>query len=323
MKLGREDSTHKRLRIGVTLLTLQIRMQAFKEIQKELPGVKENISLKEHSTFRIGGRAKYYYKPERAEDVIKAILVAKKLNLPLFVLGKGSKLLISDNGYDGMVIHFLFPFLNFQNSKVSVLAGTPLPLLVSEAAKKSLSGLEWAVGIPGTVGGAIRGNAGAFGGSMAEVVKTVEAFNVQKEKTERFSSQGCEFNYRESVFKKKPNLIIVSASLEFKTGNKDKIQKRMKEYLMSRKEKQPLGFFSAGSIFKNPPDVSAGELIDRCGLKGKRIGDVQVSKKHANFIVNLGKGKAEDVMTLIKLIKKEVKGKFGVTLEEEIQYLGF
>jgi UDP-N-acetylmuramate dehydrogenase len=221
-------------------------------------------------------------------------------------------------------------------------AGTALAELVNASRKAGLSGLEWAIGIPGTIGGAIWGNAGAFGKSMADVVENVEVLDVREinppkfceAKLRRVKNKDCHFGYRESIFKKNPNLIILSSEIKLKKGNKKKIKEKMKEYLDYRKETQPLNFPSAGSIFKNPaPEqssvrgkslwFSAGELIEKCGLKGKKIGDVKISEKHANFIVNLGKGKARDVKKLIKLIKKRVKKNFKIDLEEEIQFIGF
>jgi len=199
--------------------------------------------------------------------------------------------------------------------------------------------LEWAVGIPGTVGGAVWGNAGAFNKSMKDVVKSVEALEVKNEKckVKNFKNRDCRFGYRDSIFKHNKNLIILSAVLQLKKGKKKEIENKVKENLNYRKERQPLNFPSAGSIFKNPPGFFAGELgeedkssssafaaarlIEKCGLKGKKIGNVKISEIHSNFIVNLGRGTAKDVMRLIKIIKNKVKKKFGVVLEEEIQYL--
>jgi len=293
------------------------------EIKEILPELKQDILLKDYTTFKIGGKAKYFYKAKTKEELIKAVKIAKKNKLPFFILGGGSNLLVADKGFDGLVINFHFSTFNFQNNKIFCEAGTPLTLIVSEARQRSLTGIEWGIGIPGTVGGAIRGNAGAFGESIGNIIKQVEVFNSEKEKIENYSQKDSGFAYRESVFKKRPELVILSAELELKIGNKEEIQKKMKEYLDYRKDRQPLEFPSAGSIFKNPSDISAGQLIDQCGLKGKRIGNVEISKKHANFIINLGDGKAEDVLKLIDLMKKQVKDKFNIQLEEEIQYVGF
>ena len=204
-------------------------------------------------------------------------------------------------------------------------AGVMLGELVNILAKTGLSGLEWAAGIPGTVGGAIFGNAGAFNKSMKDVVKSVEALEVKNEKckVKNFKNRDCKFSYRDSIFKNNKNLIILSVTLQMKRGDKKEIENKIKKNLEQRNKTQPLNFPSGGSIFKNPPGFFAGELVKRCGLKGKKIGNVKISEKHSNFIVNLGNGKAKDVIKLIKLIKQKVKKKFGVTLEEEIQFLGF
>jgi len=281
-------------------------------IQKLLPGIKKNVLLKNYTTFKIGGRAKYFYAAKDKEDLIGAIALAKKKKLPFFILGGGSNLLISDRGFNGLVIKF----------------GQPLSLYVSK-------GLEWAVGIPGTIQGAVCGNAGAFKQSMQDAVKEVEVFDVKTGEIKNFKNKDCQFSYKDSIFKKKKNLIILSVKIKNRAseGSEDEDEnevliaskksnaQKIKEYLDYRKERQPLNFPSAGSVFKNPPGFSAGELIDECGLKGKKIGNVKISEKHANFIVNLGRGEAKDVMRLIKIIKNRVKKKFGVVLEEEIVIL--
>jgi len=316
-------------------------------IEKTLPGIKKNILLKEYTSFKIGGRAKYFFEAKKKEDLLKAVITAKKLALPFFVLGGGSNLLVSDKGYNGLVIkcqmsNTEFPFMETrgkkrtkfsspvkcqnQNSKLKTIyveVGTPLALLVREAAKNSLSGLEWAAGIPGTVGGAIFGNAGAFGKSIGDLIEEVEVLDSGTEKIKILSNRDCKFSYRESLFKENKNLIILSANLQLKKEKKSEIERKIKEYLDYRRETQPLNFPSAGSVFKNPLGFSAGDLIERCGLKGKRIGDVKISEKHANFIINLGNGRASDVKKLINLIKKSAKKKFKIVLEEEVQFLGF
>ncbi len=293
------------------------------EIKKILPELKQDILLKDYTTFKIGGKAKYFYKAETKEELIKAVKITKKIKLPFFILGGGSNILVADKGYQGLVIKMLHTNHLILDTKISTEAAVPLSLLVKKSLDSNLTGLEWGIGIPGTVGGAIRGNAGAFGKSISDIIKQVEVFNSEKEKIENYSQKDSSFAYRESVFKKRPELVILSAELELKIGNKEEIQKKMKECLDYRKNSQPLEFPSAGSIFKNLPDISAGQFIDQCGLKGKRIGNVEISEKHANFIINLGDGKAEDVLKLINLMKKQVKDKFNIQLEEEIQYVGF
>jgi len=352
----------------------------FQQIKEELPGIKRNVSLKSYTTFKIGGPAKYFFEAKGKEDLIRAILVAKSKKLPFFILGGGSNILVSDKGYKGLIIKIKNQKSKIKNTNqkskiIETESDALLSQIVALALKNSLTGLEWAIGIPGTIGGAIYGNAGAFGRSTKDVIQKVEVFDLKDKKIKILKNKDCKFGYRDSIFKhansarsplargmqtrpcEYPNLIILSATLQLKKGNKKKIQEKMKEYLNYRKEKQPLNLPSVGSIFKNSKNFSAGELgeedkssslstelpkeakvrkrtkfscdfaaarlIEECGLKGKRIGNVKISEKHANFIVNLGGGKAEDVKKLINLAKKRVKEKFGITLEEEICYLGF
>jgi UDP-N-acetylmuramate dehydrogenase len=288
---------------------------------------------------------------EKKEDIVRVISAAKKFNLPFFILGGGSNLLVSDKGFKELVIKIKNKELKVKNNKIFVEAGVVLNQLVNTALKNNLSGLEWAAGIPGTVGGAICGNAGAFNKSTGDLVKNVEVLEVANCKIKILNNKDCNFRYRDSIFKHKKNLIVLSATLQFKKRNKKEIKERIKKYLNYRKETQPLNYPSAGSIFKNPKGFSgaaasfaaasfaaarqgeedkssslsfaAARMIEECGLKGKRIGNVKISEKHANFIVNLGQGKAKDVKKLIELAKKRVKNKFGIDLEEEICYLGF
>ena len=296
-------------------------------IKKELPRTQRNVSLSKYTTFRIGGPAEYFSVVKTENDLIKTIKTAKKIRLPFFVLGGGSNLLVSDKGFRGIVINLQFSILNFRKSKIITGAGTSLGKLVNTSAKKGLSGLEWAAGIPGTIGGAILGNAGAFGRSIAEAVEEVRVLDVRrKPRIKNYKLRSCKFEYRDSIFKGNPHLIILSAVLKLKKSKKLEILRKMKGYLDYRRKNQPFNFPSAGSVFKNPSDKfdkSAGWLIEKAGLKGKRINDAQISEKHANFIVNLGKAKAKDVVKLINLIKSRVKNKFGIKMEEEISYLGF
>jgi len=283
-------------------------------IKNLLPGIKRNVLLKNYTTFKIGGPAKYFFVAKNKEELISAISAAKKNHLPFFILGGGSNLLVSDKGFNGLVVKF----------------GQPLSWYVSK-------GLEWAAGIPGTIQGGVYGNAGAFGKSMKDIIESVEVFDAETGKIKIFKNKDCRFSYRNSIFRKKKKLIILSVRIKQQVsegsedGEEDKVlfapkkvnAKKIKQYLDYKKQTQPLNFPSAGSVFKNPKGFSAGELIEKCGLKGKKVGNVKISEKHANFIVNLGQGKAKDVIKLIKLIKKKVKNKFKILLEEEIQHLGF
>jgi len=327
---------------------LQIKVQNYKRIKRLLPEIKTNIPLKNYTTFKIGGPAKYFFEAKTKEDLIKAVKTANELKLPFFILGGGSNILVADKGYDGLVIKAQSSKLKTtaqnHSSKLKTIyvdSGVSLSNLISFCLDKSLTGMEWAVGIPGaTVGGAIKGNAGAFGQSMKDITKTVTVLEIPNHKlqitnkfqTKTFKNKDCKFKYRDSIFKHNKNLIILSTEIELKKGDKEAIKKRVKENLKWRKDNQSLDFSSAGSVFQNPAleqgsvqdgaiQYSAGWLIEQCGLKGKKAGKAQISKKHANFIINSGSAKAQDVMKLINLAKKKVKEKFGIDLKEEIVIL--
>jgi len=306
--------------------------------------IKKNVNLKNYSTFKIGGKAKYFVIAKNEDEIKKAILWAKKKKIPFFILGGGSNVLFSDEGFKGLVIKLRNTKYQIRNTKVTAEVGVPLQKLVAETAKKGLSGLENLAGIPGTLGGAIFGNAGAFGREIGDLVEEVKILKIENCKLQiaKLKKKDCKFGYRDSIFKKRKNWIILEATLKLKKGNKKEIEEKIKEILRLRKEKQPLEFPCAGSVFKNVPVknlpkkikekfkdkikngfLPAGVLIDQAGFKGYQIGKAKVSEKHANFIVNLGKAKAKDVLSLIKTIKKKIKRKFGVKLEPEIQLIGF
>jgi len=297
------------------------------DLDKHLPKIQKNVSLAEYTTFRIGGKARYFLTVQTKEELFEAISIAKKLKLPFFILGGGSNLLVSDSGYKGMVIKIqMNNFFVLPSGKIFAEAGAKLSDLVKISFKKGLTGMEWAAGIPrATVGGAIYGNAGGFGQSIKNIVEGVEVLDLKSFKVKNFKNKDCKFGYRESIFKKNNNLIILSATFKLKKAEKEKIKGLMEKYLEHRKTIQPLNYPSAGSVFKNPKtknkNLKAGELIEKCGLKGKRMGRAKISEKHANFIVNLGGAKEKDVKNLINLMKKQVKDKFGITLEEEVRFL--
>jgi UDP-N-acetylmuramate dehydrogenase len=306
--------------------------------------IKKNVSLKNYSTFKIGGKAKYFLIAKNEKEILKGICWARKKKIPFFILGGGSNVLFSDKGFNGLLIKLQNTQYEIRNTKIIAEAGVPLQKLVLESAKKGLSGLENLAGIPGTLGGAIWGNAGAFGkeiGDLVEEVKTLQIANC-KLKIEKLKKKDCKFGYRDSIFKRKKNWIILEAILKLKKGKKKEIEKKIKEILKLRKEKQPLRFPSAGSVFKNLPMkkvpkkvrekfkekikngfLPAAVLIEAAGLKGYQIGGAKISEKHANFIVNIKSAKASDVKELIEKIKKEVKKKFKIKLEEEIELVGF
>jgi len=284
-----------------------------------MEGLKENVLLSKYSTFRIGGPAKYLIEVNNPKDLKRAIEKALELELKFIVIGGGSNILFSSKGYDGMVIVFnLSNEFLIDDNLIETSASIPLNYLVNKL--DSYTGLEWAVGIPGTLAGAINGNAGAFGGEISNLIKKVKALEV-KDKTiieREFSKEDCNFGYRNSIFKNNPNLIIASAILELKKGNTEDIKDEIRNNLSKRILKQPKGF-SIGSIFKNGDNFSAGELIEKAGLKGSQIGEAKISEDHANFIINLGSATSDDVLSLIKIIKKEVEEKFLIKLEEEIK----
>lgn len=292
-----------------------------KNLLEELSGVKKNVFLAPYTTFKIGGKAKYFYEAKSKEDLVKAIKAAKETGLPFFILGGGSNVLVSDKGFNGLVIKMQNTKYEIRATKIVADAGVLLSKLVDESVKVGLTGLEWAAGIPGTVGGAVRGNAGAFGVSMADTVKSVEVFNINSGSMDQWSSGSAEFGYRDSIFKRDKDLIILSVVLELKKGNKETSKRVIKRHLAYRKKHQSL-LSSAGSVFENPLDKSAGYLIEQCGLNGKKINKAMIYKEHGNFIVNLGNAKAKDVIKLINLCKKKVREKFRIELKEEIEYLG-
>ena len=305
----------------------------------------ENILLAKYTTYKIGGPAKYFFIAKTKEDLISAIGFAKRLKLPVFILGGGSNLLVSDKGFNGLVIKIDISEVNFQKNKAFVGAGADLTKLAYMLADTGLSGLEWSAGVPGTVGGAIYGNAQAFGTKISDTVETVEALNLKTLRLVSLTKKQCQFFLKNSIFKKYKNLIIISAVLKFKKKDINEIKRKIKEFLNYREIHHPINFPSAGSTFVNPETViknkqllkkfpelneynqkgtiPAGYLISKCNLSGKRMGKAQVSEKHANFIINLGGAKAKDVLSLIKSARSKVQKTFGISLQLEVQLVGF
>jgi len=284
--------------------------------------IKKNVLLAKHTTFRIGGPARYFTVAKIKEDIVKAVRWAKQRKVPFFVLGNASNVLALDGGYDGLVIKLQTANYKLQNSNIYAESGVKLEDLIKLSAKEDLTGLEWAAGIPGTVGGALYGNAQAFDTKMSDIVKSVEVFDAKTVKIMNFSSKQCCFSDKSTIFKKNKNLIILSAILKLKKGDKKEIQKKIKEHLKVRKQRHPLNFPSAGSVFVNQKGKHPSSfLIEKAGLKGAKVGGAEVSQKHAGFIVNTGKATAKDVLELIKIIKQKVKNKFGINLKKEVQII--
>lgn len=307
--------------------------------------IQENIPLRDFTTFRLGGLARFWAEIKTKEDLEGALYFAKKEKINWFILGGGSNLLVSDQGFDGLIIKMDNREAEKQGTRICVSAGLSLAEAVSLANKNNLSGLEWAMGIPGTVGGAIFGNAGAYNSTMGESIEKVEVLDVAQEKIfwKDYSGDECQFAYRESIFKQQKELIIFSAIISLTPGQPEEIDAKTKKIAQSRSSSLPLGS-SAGSFFKNPyvedskilsdfkrdqgresrnGKIPAGWLIDQLDLRGKKIGGAIISHTHSNFIVNVGNARAEDVIILASLIKQKVRNHFGVQLEEEVQFLGF
>ena len=287
---------------------------------------KEQIYLNEpmskHTSFKIGGPADIFVKPKNINELKNIIEIAKENKIQITVIGNGSNLLVKDGGIRGIVIKPDFKDIEFlEDNKVKVGAGVLLSKIANEAYNKSLSGLEFACGIPGTIGGAIRMNAGAYGSELKDIVISSkyldEDLNVHE-----ISNEEHEFKYRHSRFCENKNDIIVSTVLQLKEANKEEIKVKMDENNNSRREKQPINFPSAGSAFKRGEGYITAQFIDKCGLKGYNVGDAYVSEKHAGFIVNKGNATAKDVLELIDIVKKKVYEKFNVNIELEMEVLG-
>jgi len=280
--------------------------------------IEKNINLAPLTTFKIGGPAKYFCRVKTEEDLIQAVKWAKKKKIPYFIIGGGSNLLISDKGFKGLVIKLSMKQCQLTENNLLLGSSLMLSQMVRFSLKNNLTGLEWATGIPGTVGGAVRGNAGAFGQEISDSL--LKATVLRGGKIIELKNKEIKFAYRQSIFKKNKD-IILNVVLGLKKGNKQENKKIVEDILQRRKKVHPFQP-SAGCVFKNPKPKGAGLLIDQCGLKGKQIGGAKISEKHANFIINTGQAKARDVKNLIELIKKQVKNKFNIELKEEIEYLG-
>jgi UDP-N-acetylmuramate dehydrogenase len=278
--------------------------------------------LKNHTSLRIGGPADVFCSPGNIEDLKKVVSISKKYNIPFWVIGNGTNLLILDRGIKGLVINLnkSFKKIEFSDKIVKVGAGVSLVYLSKIALNRELSGLEFACNIPGTLGGAIINNTGFKGNCMADVVQNV-TFLTGENKIEKISRSNLNFNYRESNLKSK-SVIILEVTLLLKKGDKEGIESKIKENIKIRETKQPLHKLNAGSIFKNPPGYYAGELVEKVGAKGLSRGKAEVSLKHANFIINNGGASSGDILYLIEEIEKRVKKNFGIKLEREIEILG-
>ena len=285
--------------------------------------VKYNIPMKNYTSFKIGGPAEYFVQIKNAEELQEALKIHQQTKEPLTIIGNGSNLLVNDNGIKGIVLQINIKKLEIQeekdNIKVIVGSGNKLGELAQKLAQKEIAGFEFASGIPGTIGGAIRMNAGAHGTEMKDIVQTITYVD-KMGKIHKMTAEQAKFQYRKSIFAEK-DYIIIEAELKLQKGNKKEIQEKMQEYAKYRKEKQPLEYPSAGSTFKRGENFITAKLIDECGLKGYQIGGAQISEKHAGFIINKGNATAEDVLKLIEYTKEQVYKKFNKVIETEIEVI--
>lgn len=277
--------------------------------------------MREHTSFRIGGPADYYITVNSVSELKSVIALCKTARVPYMLLGNGSNLLVSDEGLRMAVIRLSGEFreMSVKGTTLVCGAGATLAKLCTFAQSNGLSGLEFAFGIPGTVGGAVYMNAGAYGGEMKDVVCNVTHLTPAGE-VETVSADTLELSYRFSKYKEN-NCIILSAEFSLKEGNPEEIKTLMDDIMQRRVTKQPLDYPSAGSVFKRPEGAFAGALIEQCGLKGATVGGAQVSQKHSGFIVNIGNATCQDVMDLVEKVQKTVKDETGFFLEREIIYL--
>lgn len=324
--------------------------------------IEENVPLAPMTTFKVGGSAKYFVRVSLADDIKEAIDFAKDKDLPIFILGGGSNLIVSDDGFDGLVVKIDIRDFKIDSGKsstplcqgyegqvssdnklITAGAAVPLGLVVNEAVKNGLGGLEWAAGIPGTVGGAVRGNAGAFGGETKDAVYCVKSINTDTGEIVSRENGQCKFGYRDSIFKHN-NEIVVDVTFTLKKSDADRIKKIFDEHITYRQQKHPIEFPCAGSVFKNIADdsvssdvrkifedsiktdpfpvIPAAKIIAEAGLSGKKIGDAQISTKHTNYIINTGNAKADDIVNLIDEVRQTVWNKYKIELEIEPQLVG-
>ncbi len=296
------------------------------ELEKKLQG-QNNIdvirgeSLSRHTTFKIGGAAELFIHAKNADATVAALNAARLVGCKPVVIGNGSNILVSDKGISGVVIKISGGNCSCSGDAITADAGASLVSLAICAMKNSLTGIEFLYGIPGTVGGAVVMNAGAYGGELSQIL-TETRYLSPDGTVNTINLQAHEFGYRKSWFKKEQEAVVLSSTFKLQNGDKKSIKATMDELMQRRKDKQPLEYPSAGSVFKRPEGHFAGELIERCGLKGCQIGGARVSEKHAGFIVNTGEATCSDVLKLIEHIKKTVLKETGVELECEICHVG-
>ena len=290
--------------------------------------IKLDEPMSKHTSFRVGGNADAYIIVQNKENLIEVLKIAKEYNLPITIVGNGTNLLVKDNGIRGLVINYASS--NFEiidankvdGCQIKVDSGVKNGVLAQFLLKNELTGFEFAAGIPGTIGGAIYMNAGAFGGEIANIVESVTYISLKDLKIYTLKNEQCEFAYRTSIFEQDEDKIILEAIFNFKKGKKEEIAQKMDEFRNKRLSSQPLDKPSAGSTFKRGENFITAKLIDECNLKGYKIGGAQVSEKHAGFIINTGNASAKDIIDLIEYVKTKVYEKFGVEIKPEVRVIG-
>lgn len=286
---------------------------------KEFGVVLENVSLKDYNTYKIGGIAKYIVKPDSIDNLIKLINYLNEENIRYIVLGKGSNVILPDEDFDGVII--LLDNLKkvvINNDIVEAEVGISLGAFIMDLINKNLGGLENLCGIPGTLGGAIVGNAGCYGSLISD--NLIDVTYLEEGIVKTITKEECKFSYRDSIFKKDKNKVVLSCRFKLVESNKDVMLESVKEHTLKRKNSQPLEYPNAGSVFRNPDNIAAGKLIEDLGLKDYNINGAYVSNKHANFIINKDNAKSADIISLINYIKDKVKEEYGIELilEQEI-----
>lgn len=278
--------------------------------------------MKQHTTFRIGGRADYFVSPTETEQIRKIIELCRRENMPWYVIGNGSNLLVSDHGFRGVIIRLFknYAGLRIEGEQIFVQAGALLSRTANAALQEGLTGFEFAAGIPGTIGGAMVMNAGAYGGEMKDITESVTVLTPEGELL-TLKREELEMGYRTSLIARKGYLVL-EAVLRLTRGDQEQIKEKMADLRQRRISKQPLEYPSAGSTFKRPQGYFAGKLIMDAGLRGFQIGGAQVSEKHCGFVINTGNATAEDVLELIRQVSAKVKAREGVALEPEVKLLG-
>jgi UDP-N-acetylmuramate dehydrogenase len=325
----------------------QLSQKSIDAFLTRFPSARLHEPMSKHTTFRLGGPARLYVVANSSDLLMQTVETAIDLDIPWAVIGGGTNLLVADEGFEGVVIQAANQGLSIDGDIVRIESGLVSALVARKTVEAGLTGFEWAVGLPGTIGGAIYGDAGCYGAEMCDSIISVDVYHIATKMRKTLTNQECRFGYRDSLFKQERHLILGCVLALKKASDPAASRVLMDKILSERKDKQPLGESSAGCVFKNfayqnetaldilrrdveVPEqmllakrIPAGWLIDQANLKGTAVGDFRVSEKHGNFLINKGKGRASEVLALISLVKMKVRDTFGIELQEEVQLLGF